>query len=584
MPPPALAGGESGGLVPLPLRRLLRGHDGLAEGGGCVPRVDQVTVCPYYHVPRKLRRADTIVYIPKSIIPLTVHHISLDTFSGGTNSLYCKFKLGSEKHKSKQVLKSKPRWYETFNLHLYEDSNLEITVWHKGKQKNFMGRCTVDLSQLDREKTHEFWQELECGVGSLHILITLSGSERSMPLDTILTNGIHHASPDCEDYSWYRLTNDWEEVGQLSVTVHGARGLSALGINGKADAYCALELDNSRVQTHIVRGTCEPIWNKNYKFVVSDVTSTLDVTVYDESFIGETLGKVSIPLLRITNDEKKWYALKDRSKKYSAKGNCPRILLQMSMVWNPVKASLRVLSPKETKYTKKPNNKFNIPLIYNNLKFIKIIFDCIQIGNEYLKNVFEWDNREKSALALGAWLLFWYFFRIWMTPLLLIIPFIYYWVGHRNNTIVALIPSVCPSDDESSEEDLETTKDEKTLKTRIYDLQDFTLTIKNGIDYIVSLVERIKNLINFTVPYLSYLAMTALVCLTVAFYLIPVNYLFMVLGIYKFMRKYLNPDRVPNNDILDFISRVPDDETLKQWKELKVPECNLNRSNSNIRR
>lgn len=28
------------------------------------------------------------------------------------------------------------------------------------------------------------------------------------------------------------------------------------------------------------------------------------------------------------------------------------------------------------------------------------------------------------------------------------------------------------------------------------------------------------------------------------------------------MRKYLNPDRVPNNDILDFISRVPDDETL----------------------
>lgn len=35
-------------------------------------------------------------------------------------------------------------------------------------------------------------------------------------------------------------------------------------------------------------------------------------------------------------------------------------------------------------------------------------------------------------------------------------------------------------------------QDEKTLKTRIYGLQDFTLTIKNGIDYIVSLIERIK--------------------------------------------------------------------------------------------
>lgn len=28
------------------------------------------------------------------------------------------------------------------------------------------------------------------------------------------------------------------------------------------------------------------------------------------------------------------------------------------------------------------------------------------------------------------------------------------------------------------------------------------------------------------------------------------------------MRKVLNPDRVPNNDILDFISRIPDDKML----------------------
>lgn len=51
---------------------------------------------------------------------------------------------------------------------------------------------------------------------------------------------------------------------------------------------------------------------------------------------GETLGKLSVPLLRINNEEKRWYALKDRSKKSNAKGNCPRILLQMSVVWNPV--------------------------------------------------------------------------------------------------------------------------------------------------------------------------------------------------------------------------------------------------------
>lgn len=69
---------------------------------------------------------------------------------------------------------------------------------------------------------------------------------------------------------------------------------------------------------------------------VNDVTSTFDITVYDESLINENLGRISIPLLRIENDEKRWYALKDRSKKSNAKGNCPRILLQMSLVWNPV--------------------------------------------------------------------------------------------------------------------------------------------------------------------------------------------------------------------------------------------------------
>ncbi|XP_030032484.1 multiple C2 and transmembrane domain-containing protein isoform X2 [Manduca sexta] len=503
--------------------------------------------------------------------------------ASGTNGLYCKFRLGNEAHKSKQATKSKPMWCERFNLYLYEDSRLEVTVWHKAKQKNFMGRCVIDLCQLEKEKTHDIWQELECGFGSLHMLITLSGTARELTVDNVpTTNGAHHPTPPTEEYSWYRLNNDWSEVGQLSVTVYGARGLSPLGLGGKADAYCVLELDNSRVQTHTIRGAAEPMWNKSYTFDVNDITSTLDIKVYDESIIGETLGKISIPLLRINNNEKKWYALKDKSKKSNAKGNCPRILLQMSVAWNPIKASLRLLSPKETKYVQKAPNKFNIPLLYSNLKFIRDIFHAVHTGNEHFKYLFEWDNQEKSALALIAWLTFWFFFRMWMTPLLVLVPFIYFWVGHRNHSNNLI--SVYPSEDEASEDDLESTKDELTIKTRLYGLQDLTFTIKGGIDYIVSLLERIKNLMNFTIPYLSYLVMVAMVALSAALYLIPVNYLFMAFGLYKFMRKFLNPDRIPNNDILDFISRIPDDKTLKQWQELKVPEPNLNRTLSSAGR
>lgn len=68
---------------------------------------------------------------------------------------------------------------------------------------------------------------------------------------------------------------------------------------------------------------------------VYDVTSTLDIMVIDNS-IAKYVGKVLIPLLRIVNGEPRWYALKDKSCRENAKGNCPRILLEMYLFYNPV--------------------------------------------------------------------------------------------------------------------------------------------------------------------------------------------------------------------------------------------------------
>lgn len=53
----------------------------------------------------------------------------------------------------------------------------------------------------------------------------------------------------------------------------------------------------------------------------------------------EFLGKIAIPLLRIHNGEKRWYALKDKKLYGRAKGNSPQILLEMNVVWNPVRSS-----------------------------------------------------------------------------------------------------------------------------------------------------------------------------------------------------------------------------------------------------
>jgi hypothetical protein len=71
---------------------------------------------------------------------------------------------------------------------------------------------------------------------------------------------------------------------------------------------------------------------------VKDINSVLQVTVYDEDrdHRFEFLGAVSIPLLRIGNGQKRWYALKDRKLRFRAKGSNPQILLELNVVWNEV--------------------------------------------------------------------------------------------------------------------------------------------------------------------------------------------------------------------------------------------------------
>jgi len=67
---------------------------------------------------------------------------------------------------------------------------------------------------------------------------------------------------------------------------------------------------------------------------------------------------------------------------------------------------------------------------------------------------------------------------------------------------------------------------------------------------------------NFTVPYLSTLAILILIAGAVVLYLVSVRYLLMAWGVNKFARKLIRPHSVPNNEILDLLSRVPDDEDL----------------------
>lgn len=109
-------------------------------------------------------------------------------------------------------------------------------------------------------------------------------------------------------------------------------------------------------------------------------------------------------------------------------------------------------------------------------------------------------------------------------------------------------------------------EEKKSLKERLQAIQEVTQTVQNSIGYIASLCEKVKNLFNFTIPYLSYLAMLLTIVAAVVLYFIPIRYLILAWGVNKFSRKIFRPHSVPNNELLDLISRVPDDEELLNYK------------------
>ncbi|XP_060536438.1 multiple C2 and transmembrane domain-containing protein isoform X3 [Cylas formicarius] len=496
----------------------------------------------------------------------------------GTSDPYVKFRLGNEKYKSRIVWRSlNPRWLEQFDLHLYDDGDqqLEITVWDKDKSKDdYIGRCVINLLDMERERTYNLWEELEDGAGSLHLLLTISGTTAS---ETISDLSNYEENPREKEnllsrYFWHRTFHNVKDVGHLTVKVFKATGLAAADIGGKSDPFCVLELGNARLQTQTEYKTLSPQWNKIFTFNVKDINNVLEVIVFDEDrdHKVEFLGKVAIPLLRIRNGEKRWYALKDKKLRSRAKGTAPQILLEMFLVWNPIRACIRTLNPKEEKFMQ-TEIKFKRQVFVRNVLRLKVfVMHFLEIGKLF-QDCFEWESKFQSFVALIVWLVLCYYFQPWMVPVGFLLVFLkQYAVRSLAGPTQVPWDEVADSDiDDEDEEDKEK-EEKKSLKERLQTIQEVTQGVQNAIGKIASLLESVKNMFNFTVPYLSWIAITLLCLASLVLYLIPLRYLLMMWATNKFLRRMFRPHAVPNNEILDLLSRIPDDEMLMYIKLLGV--------------
>ncbi|XP_068166517.1 multiple C2 and transmembrane domain-containing protein 1 isoform X1 [Antennarius striatus] len=544
--------------------------------------------------------------------------------ANGLSDPYVKFRMGHQKYKSKTIPKTlNPQWREQFDFHLYEEQGgfVDITVWDKdsGKKDDFMGRCTVDLSLLSKEHTHKLDLLLEEGEGVLVLLVTLTASA-AVSISDLSVNMLDDPNERLQitqRYSVWRSLHNLKDVGVVQVKVIRAEGLMAADVTGKSDPFCVVELSNDRLQTHTVYKNLNPEWNKVFTFNVKDIHSVLEVTVYDEDRdrSADFLGKVAIPLLNIQNGERKAYALKSKELTGPTKGV---IFLEIDVIFNAVKAGLRTLIPIEQKYIEEEPKVSKQLLLRNFNRVRRCIMFLINAGC-YINSCFEWDSPQRSICAFVLFVIVVWNFELYMIPLALLLPLAWNYVlivsGKDTRQDVQAVEDLLEDEDEDFDKDDKDPKpgpwedsrdknhiledmlaswhfewiramvdsERKGFMNKLYAIQDVCISVQNALDEVASYGERIKNTFNWTVPFLSCLAIVALGVATIIIYFIPLRYIVLAWGVNKFTKKLRDPYTIDNNELLDFLSRVPSDVQVVQYRELKLdpnPSPNKRKKNN----
>ncbi|XP_055355490.1 multiple C2 and transmembrane domain-containing protein 1-like isoform X2 [Paramacrobiotus metropolitanus] len=518
----------------------------------------------------------------------------------GLSDPFCKFRLGSAKYKTRVAYKTlNPQWMEQFDLFICDpdDRTVEITVWDwdRGMRNDYIGKSVIDLAAIEAEKMKDMWVEVrnEMGevCGSLHLSLLISGGKMTADkmgdeTDSPREEGVNGTGMQrtamLERYSWKNSLTDIGDVGMLTVKVFRGCSLRAADLNGKSDPYCILQLVNARLQTQVEPKTLDPEWNRVFTFPVNDIHAVLDITVMDmdQDKKSDFLGRIAIPLLRVQNNERRWYALKDQKLRGRAKGS---ILLEMEMIYNPFRAAFRTLHPKEV-YFDKHEGKFKTQVFVRNITRLKcIMLPALEFGH-FLQSCFNWESRVRSMTVFICYLLTVYFFEMWMVPAGLVGIFLLYFLklnflsstytrDPRDDELADYLDQKVDSDDEEDDTVRSLSGSSKTssvtLMSRMRVAQEQLKVVQNLMGFVGDLAERISNTFDFTVPWISYFTIILLTAATVVLYFIPIRLLLLIWGVNKFTKKIRNPNALGNNEILDLLSRVFTNEEIKTYKELR---------------
>ncbi|KAF7652746.1 hypothetical protein LDENG_00092730 [Lucifuga dentata] len=483
---------------------------------------------------------------------------------------FVRFRLGQQRHKSKNHCKvANPQWKERFTFNQFLDSPdiLEVDLCSKEVRKTeCLGTCEVDLSRVSINQTQVFTQILDMGRGWLVFLLTryTCSSVSISDLYAAPLDESEERQMQLDKYSLQKSLKDLHDVGFLQVKVMKATDLPAADLNGKSDPFCVLELGNDRLQTHTLYKRLDPEWNKVFTFPVKDIHDVLEVTVFDED--GDKppdfLGKAAIPLLSIHSKEQISYPLRKADLGALTKGS---ITLELEVIFNPVKASIRTFQPKERRFME-DNPKFSKKVLARNVLRVQTITKAMLSSLQYIKSCFQWESIQRSLLAFLVFVVTVWFFEVYMLPFFLVLLISWKYVQICSGRISQDLDSMDLADED---EDDEKESERKGLMDKIHMVQEVIVTIQTVLDEIACFGERIKNIFNWSVPFLSSLAFLVFLIAAIITYYIPMRYIVLLWGINKFTKKLRNPYAIDNNELLDFLSRVPSDVQKAQHSEIR---------------
>ncbi|XP_057692150.1 multiple C2 and transmembrane domain-containing protein 2 isoform X2 [Corythoichthys intestinalis] len=493
----------------------------------------------------------------------------------GHGDIYVRFRLGDQKYKSKNLcIQPNPQWRERFDFNQFADNQepLQVEVFSKRGRKGeeSWGMFEVDLSRLVLNERQLYTHMLDPGKGRLVILVTL------LPCWGVSVSDIEAApleKPDERDsvVEKFSLSNSYKcmgEIGFLQVKVLKANDLSATDLNGKSNPYCVISLGNGNLQTHTIYKTVNPEWNKALTFPIKDIHDAVELTILDEN--GDKtrnfLGKVAIPLLTVQNEQQICLYLKKEDLSGPAKGT---ITLVLEVIYNNVRAGIRSFQPKEEKFTEE-NVKFSKKVLAHNIYRVRKISTAVLYTLQYIKSCFQWENTLRSLIAFLIFLVTVWHWELFMLPLflLLLICWNYFQLYGRNSNSNQELVNMNMGEDE---EDDEKESGKKGLMDKIHMVQEVVLTVQNILEELANMGERTKNLFNWSVPFMSCLACLVLFAATLLLYLIPLRYIVLIWGVHKFTKKLRNPYAIDNNELLDFLKRMPSDVQKVQYSALRAP-------------